>query len=197
MTYHTIKAALFTIVLGAASTATAEQFVVELSDPLTGSDTALRQSLKLTEIERFDASGKSYVVFDAKDEAVLETFFYVKSIDPLKIKKVEFVNSPTVGGGPQPGAKPMPGHQVFVIERPIPGVGSFPIEKKAKISRGSNAAIAKMGSVIEWDHSYLTDEGTYCVYRATDENKIVEHGTLSGAPIRTITAVTQTKPTSN
>ena len=193
MTFRTLRLALFAALMGAASTGHADQFVVELSKPLTGPDTALRQSLKLTEIERFDASGKSYVVFDAKDEAVLETFFYVKSIDPLKIKKVDFVNSPTIGGGTHPGAEPMIGHQVFVIERPIPGVGSFPLAKKEKISEGSNAAIARMGPVIEWDHSYLTDEGTYCVYRATDESKIVEHGSLSGAPIRTISAVTQTK----
>ena len=86
---------------------------------------------------------------------------------------------------------PRDGHQVYVIERPIPGVGFFGLDKKEKISKGSIAAMAKLGDVIEWDHSYLTSEGTYCVYRADDPDTLREHGALAGAPIGKITPVSQ------
>ena len=80
-------------------------------------------------------------------------------------------------------------HQTFVIERPIKGVGSFPLEKKEGISRASNAAIEKLNGSVEWVHSYLTDVGTYCIYRATDEEQIAKHAQLAGAPLGPITAV--------
>lgn len=193
MVNNFIKTVVVAIALTSGTAIFAAQFVVELTEPLTGDDSALKQSLKVTEVERFDATGKSYVVLDVKDEAVLETYFNAKNITPLKVKEVDFVNSPEVGGGDKAGANPMPGHQVFVIERPIPGVGDLPLAIKEEISMGSNAAIAKMGDGIEWDHSYLTDEGTYCVYRAVDIDKIEEHSDLAGAPIRIITPVVHTK----
>ena len=57
-------------------------------------------------------------------------------------------------------------------------------QRSAKaISKKSNAAIAEIGDSIEWVHSYLSDEGTYCVYRATDEDTIRKHGAIAGAPI--------------
>ena len=113
------------------------------------------------------------------------------TVSPEKISEVLFVNSPVVGGGDPAGSEPRDGHQVFVIERPIPGVGFFGLEKKQKISAGSNAAIAKLGDIIEWDHSYLTGEGTYCVYRADSPDTLREHGALAGAPIGKITSVKQ------
>ncbi len=69
----------------------------------------------------------------------------------------------------------------------------MPLETQKKISMGSNAALTQVGEGIEWVHSYLTDEGTYCVYRAVDTDKIVEHGKLADAPIDTISAVVHTK----
>ncbi len=193
MVNNFIKTVVVAIALTSGTAISAAQFVVELTEPLTGNDTALRQSLKVTEVERFDAPGKSYVVLDVKDEAVLEAYFYAKSIKPLKFKEVGFVNSPEVGGGAKAGSSPMPGHQVYVIERPIPGIGNLPLATQEEISMESNAALAKIGEGIEWDHSYLTDEGTYCVYRAVDTDKIVEHGKLANAPIDTITPVVHTK----
>jgi len=63
---------------------------------------------------------------------------------------------------------------------------------KIFISQKSNRAIAQIGNSIEWDHSYLTHEGTYCVYRVTDEETSREHGRIAGAPIVTIYKVKET-----
>ncbi len=56
---------------------------------------------------------------------------------------------------------------------------------------GSNKAIQKLGNGIEWDQSYLTKDGTYCVYRADSPQTLREHGALAGAPIGKITLVDQ------
>lgn len=190
-----IKTIAVVAALTVGTAASAAQFVVELAEPLKVEDTASMQSQSVSEVERFDATGKSYVVLEAKDETVLMSFFDARVIEPLKIKAVGFVNSPEVGGGAKAGDTPRPGYQSFVIERPVPGIGDLPLETQKQLSAGSNAALDQIGDGIEWVHSYLTDEGTYCVYRAVDTDKIVEHGQLSNFPIDTINAVEHRKPT--
>jgi hypothetical protein len=122
------------------------------------------------------------------------TYLRAAGVQPGLIMPVNFINSPTVGGGVQAGESPRDGHKVFVIERPIPGVGSFPLETKQMISQRSNASIDILGDKIEWQHSYLTSEGTYCVYRAVDEEAIRENSKLAEATIATVTAVEQMTP---
>ena len=182
---------LFAAALLAAQTAIAGQFVVELDEPLTKPPSELMANHDVSLSETLSAGSDSYAVFTAEDADALQSFFEDASIRPEKISEVLFVNSPTVGGGEPVSAKPRAGQQVYVIERPIPGVGFLSLEKKQAISAKSNAAIAKLGDVIEWDHSYLTAEGTYCVYRADLPETLREHGALSGAPIGKITAVQQ------
>ena len=175
----------------APTTAVAGQYVVELDVPFVAPPQTLMQEHGLTVDETLSAGADSYVVVSADTEDAVRELMQASSISPEKISEVLFVNSPTVGGGLPAKAEPRDGHQVFVIERPIPGVGFFGLEKKQKISAGSNAAIAKLGDIIEWDHSYLTSEGTYCVYRADSPDTLREHGALAGAPIGKITPVKQ------
>lgn len=146
---------------------------------------------EVTIIETFAGTDRSYAVFDAVDDGTVRQFLADAGIEPIRLMSVDFINSPEVGGGRMAGPEPRPGHQVYVIERPIPGVGGLPLETKQKISKGSIAAIDKIGDSIEWDHSYLTSEGTFCVYRAVDEDTIREHAALAGAPVALITPVTQ------
>ena len=175
----------------APTAAVAGQYVVELDVPFVAPPHTLMQEHGLTVDETLSAGADSYVVVSADTEDAVRELMQASSISPEKISEVLFVNSPTVGGGLPAKAEPRDGHQVFVIERPIPGVGFFGLEKKQKISAGSNAAIAKLGDIIEWDHSYLTSEGTYCVYRADSPDTLREHGALAGAPIGKITPVKQ------
>lgn len=181
-----LVAALFTPVAGFAG-----QFVVELEAPFETPSEAMLQQAGVSVDETLSAGPDSYVVLTADDEDAVRELFQTAAITPEKISEVLFINSPTVGGGQAAGAEPRDGHQVFVIERPIPGVGFFGLDKKEKISKGSNAAVAKLGDVIEWDHSYLTGEGTYCIYRADNPDTLREHGALAGAPIGKITPVSQ------
>ena len=185
-----IRSSLTALLLAPAA-ATAGQYVVELDAPFVAPPQTMMQEHGLTIDETLSAGTDSYVVVSAESEDAVRGLMQAASISPEKISEVLFINSPAIGGGQPAGPEPRAGHQVFVIERPIPGVGFFGLEKKQKISAGSNAAIAKLGDIIEWDHSYLTGEGTYCVYRADSPDTLREHGALAGAPIGKITPVTQ------
>jgi hypothetical protein len=78
----------------------------------------------------------------------------------------------------------------FVIEREIPKVGSFTPGQLGGAARTSNSALAKLGPEIQWVHSYVTGEQTFCIYLAKDEALIKRHAEISGFPANRITEVT-------
>lgn len=70
----------------------------------------------------------------------------------------------------------------FVIERNIEGVGSLDQEQLGGAAATSNDALAKLAPKVQWVHSYVTDDRTFCIYLAEDESVIHEHARLSGFP---------------
>ncbi len=78
----------------------------------------------------------------------------------------------------------------YVIEREIPKVGSFNSTQLCDAAKTSNAALAKLGPDIQWLHSYVTAEKTFCIYMAKDQAVIKRHAELSGFPANKITEVT-------
>lgn len=79
----------------------------------------------------------------------------------------------------------------YVIERGIPGIGAMSIVELCGASRASNQAIAQVGSDIQWQHSYVAADKTFCIYLARDETAIRRHSELSGIPVASITEVPQ------
>ena len=77
----------------------------------------------------------------------------------------------------------------FVIEREIGGVGSMDQAQLREAARASNAALAELGSDIQWQESYVTGDKTFCVYLARDEEIVREHARRSGFPANVITEV--------
>jgi len=77
----------------------------------------------------------------------------------------------------------------YVIERNIPGIGGFGAEQLRAASQKSMDAIRQLGFAIQWEHSYLTADKSYCIYLATDEAVIRRHAELSGFPANRITEV--------
>lgn len=77
----------------------------------------------------------------------------------------------------------------YVIERPIPKVGSFAPEQLRDASAVSNKALAQLAPRVQWEHSYVASDKTFCIYLAKDEAAIQEHARLSGFPAETITEV--------
>jgi hypothetical protein len=77
----------------------------------------------------------------------------------------------------------------FIIEREIPEVGSLTREQLSAAAAKSNEALSKLGPDIQWVHSYVTANRTYCMYLAKDEAIIRRHAELSGFPASKITEV--------
>lgn len=77
----------------------------------------------------------------------------------------------------------------FVIERDLPGVGTFERAQLAEASKTSNSALAKLSPDIQWVHSYVAGDKTFCIYLAKDEDVIRRHAEISGFPATKITEV--------
>ncbi len=79
----------------------------------------------------------------------------------------------------------------FIIERDIPGIGEFSLTELCGAARASNQALAAIGPSIQWQHSYVAEGKTFCVYLAESEEDINKHAELSGIPVSKITKVSQ------
>lgn len=79
----------------------------------------------------------------------------------------------------------------FIVERDIPDIGSMSLTELCGAARASNQAIDQIGADLQWVHSYVAGDKTYCVYLASDEATINEHAELSGIPVSGITEVSQ------
>ena len=70
----------------------------------------------------------------------------------------------------------------FVIERNIDGVGKLDDRELGGAAATSNDALARLAPRVQWVHSYVTADRTFCIYLAEDESLIHEHARLSGFP---------------
>ena len=80
----------------------------------------------------------------------------------------------------------------FVIEREIPEIGASDQPALCGASTHSNSVIAAMqaeSKQIQWEHSYVAGNKTFCVYQAADESLIHEHAERSGFPASKVTQV--------
>ncbi len=80
----------------------------------------------------------------------------------------------------------------FVIERAIPEIGSADRDALREASQKSNGVLQAMqaeGKNIYWEHSYVVNDKTFCIYRSDSEGLILEHAERSGFPATTVTEV--------
>ena len=80
----------------------------------------------------------------------------------------------------------------YVIERAIPGVGTFERDQLREAAAGSNGVLAAMkaeGKNIQWEHSYVAGDKTFCIYIADNEKLISEHAERSGFPATALTPI--------
>ncbi len=77
----------------------------------------------------------------------------------------------------------------YIIQRDLPDVGKATAEQIRATTDASNAALDQLAPKVQWVESYLTDDESYCVYLAENEELIKEHGRLSGIPVGEITEV--------
>ena len=80
----------------------------------------------------------------------------------------------------------------YVIERDIPEIGSAEREALREASQKSNSVLAEMKAEnknIQWEHSYVAGDKTFCIYIADDESLIEEHAERSGFPASVVTRI--------
>ncbi|MCT8159082.1 DUF4242 domain-containing protein [Pseudoruegeria sp. SHC-113] len=77
----------------------------------------------------------------------------------------------------------------YVIERDLPGVGGMNAQELCGAAAKSNEALAELAGHVQWQHSYVTGDKTFCVYLADNEDAVRKHSELSGFPANVITEV--------
>lgn len=80
----------------------------------------------------------------------------------------------------------------FVIQRAIPEIGSAEREALREAAAKSNSVLAEMKAErknIQWEHSYVAGDMTFCIYLADDVALIEEHARRSGFPASQVTPV--------
>lgn len=78
---------------------------------------------------------------------------------------------------------------MYVIEREIPNAGKLTASALKSISQVSCGVLEKMGSEIQWAHSYVTNDKIYCVYLAPNEEMVREHAKQGGFPANSVSKV--------
>jgi hypothetical protein len=77
----------------------------------------------------------------------------------------------------------------YLIEREIPKVGTLNAQQVKEAACKSNGVLAKLGTDIQWQESYITPDKMFCVYLAKNEEVIQKHAELSGFPATKVTEV--------
>lgn len=77
----------------------------------------------------------------------------------------------------------------YVIEREIPNAGSMTPDDMHNAAVTSCSVLNKLGTEIQWIHSYVTDDKIYCIYTAPSAELIEEHARESGFPANKISEV--------
>ena len=79
----------------------------------------------------------------------------------------------------------------YLIERDIEGASLMTPAELRTVAQKSCSVLDELGPQVQWEHSYVTDDKIYCVYRAPSEALVREHARLGGFPANRISAVTQ------
>lgn len=77
----------------------------------------------------------------------------------------------------------------YLIERDISGIGGMSIVELCGAARASNRAIEQLQPRVQWQHSYVAGDKTFCIYLAESEEVIRKHAELSGIPVTRIVEV--------
>lgn len=76
--------------------------------------------------------------------------------------------------------------KTYLIEREIPGAGKLSPEQLKAVSQKSCSVLDEMGPKIEWQHSYVTGDKIFCIYKAENKELIREHADKGGFPANNI-----------
>jgi hypothetical protein len=79
-----------------------------------------------------------------------------------------------------------------MIERDIPEIGTASDDELREAAGKSNAVLNDMKAErknIQWQHTYVSGNKTFCIYLADNAELIDEHAQRSGFPATTVTEI--------
>lgn len=80
----------------------------------------------------------------------------------------------------------------FMIERDIPEIGTADRDALREAAGKSNSVLNDMKAErknIQWEHSYVTGNKTFCIYLADSAELVDEHAARSGFPATKVTEI--------
>ncbi len=77
----------------------------------------------------------------------------------------------------------------YVIERHIPGIGSLNAAQLKALAATSNAAVTKLSGQVQWMHSHIAADNTFCIYLGESEDAVREHSRLADFPITRVNEI--------
>jgi len=76
--------------------------------------------------------------------------------------------------------------RTYLIQRNVPGAGKLNPEQLKQISIKSCDVLEQLGPQIQWQHSYVTGDNLWCIYKAENEELLYEHARRGGFPINAV-----------
>jgi hypothetical protein len=71
----------------------------------------------------------------------------------------------------------------YLIQRNLPGAGKLTLADRKAIAQRSCEVISELGHQnIQWQHSYITSDNIWCIYKAEDESILKEHARRGNFP---------------
>ena len=77
----------------------------------------------------------------------------------------------------------------FIVEREIDGIGEMTECELQGAAGAANEASTQVGT-IQWIHSYIANDRTFCIYLAPSIDEIKRHAQLAGLPANRIVEIT-------
>lgn len=66
--------------------------------------------------------------------------------------------------------------KTYLIQRNLPAAGKLTLPEQVAIAQRSVQVIEELGPQnIQWQHSYITEDNLWCIYKAVDEEILREH----------------------
>lgn len=76
--------------------------------------------------------------------------------------------------------------KTYLIQRNVPGAKKLNPEQLKQLSQKSCDVLDQLGSQIQWQHSYVTGDNLWCIYKAESEQLLYEHAQRGGFPINAV-----------
>jgi Nickel responsive protein SCO4226-like len=79
--------------------------------------------------------------------------------------------------------------KTYLIQRNVPGAGKFTAAERKSLAQRSFEVLEELGPDIQWQHSYITSDNIWCIYKAENIELVREHARRGDFPANYILEV--------